>query len=201
VRVRFVVCATFWVLDFPAATVTGEVAFGLQIAVGRCAMTEQQNKTPASSAKKSRFVLLLVLACLSLLVGGSGTAWFLLARTKKPPVAVNPQDSEYTVHLASFIVNLADPEDSHFLRITMDLGLAHAPKAQPGEKEGDGDAGFPTARTRDTILSVLTSCHADDLLTPEGKSQLKHNLLAALQKSVPEIEARDVYFTEFLVQR
>jgi flagellar basal body-associated protein FliL len=57
------------------------------------------------------------------------------------------------------------------------------------------------ARTRDTILSVLAAAKANDLLTPEGKEALKHNLLAALNGRVPEIEARDIYFTEFLVQR
>ena len=48
---------------------------------------------------------------------------------------------------------------------------------------------------------MLTAAKANDLLTAEGKTDLKHKLLAALDQRVPEIEAQDVYFTEFLVQR
>ena len=87
---------------------------------------------------------------------------------------------------------------SHFLRVTMDLSVAHAPKGEA--KEGSDDS-FPVAKTRDTVISVLTSAKANDLLTPEGKAALKRNVLTALQQRVPEIDAKDVYFTEFLVQR
>jgi len=38
-------------------------------------------------------------------------------------------------------------------------------------------------------------------MTPEGKAQLKRDLVQVLQQKVPEIDVRDVYFTEFLVQR
>jgi flagellar basal body-associated protein FliL len=47
----------------------------------------------------------------------------------------------------------------------------------------------------------LTTCKADELLTADGKSQLKRNVLAAVQKHVPELGVREIYFTEFLVQR
>lgn len=140
---------------------------------------------------------------LLLLLAASGAGWFLLARGKNHPgpEAVAKKEAEFTVHLDSFTVNLNDQEESHFLRVTMELGLAHAPKGDAAGKEGGDASGFPTARTRDTILSVLTAAKADELLTSEGKAALKRNLLAALQQRVPEIEARDVYFTEFLVQR
>jgi flagellar basal body-associated protein FliL len=39
------------------------------------------------------------------------------------------------------------------------------------------------------------------LLTPEGKADLKKNLVDSLGRKVPELGVKDVYFTEFLVQR
>jgi len=48
---------------------------------------------------------------------------------------------------------------------------------------------------------VLTVCKAEPLLTPEGKQQLKRNLLEALNRENPELGVREIYFTEFLVQR
>jgi flagellar basal body-associated protein FliL len=166
------------------------------------ALPENAAAAPAK-AKKSNLVLILLVGVATLL-GGSGATYFLLARGKTTAAAasekVEKKEPEATVHLESFTVNLNDQEESHFLRTTIELSLAHAPKGDPSGKEG-GDSSFPMARTRDTIISVLTAAKANELLTPEGKATLKQSVLAALQQKVPEIEARDVYFTEFLVQR
>ena len=129
-----------------------------------------------------------------------GSIWYLLGRNHSE-VSTN-QTSEASaqtvVHLEGFTVNLADPEDNHFLRVTMDLAVGHIPA--PTEKEKP-NSGLPMPRIRDTILSVLTVCKAEPLLTPEGKQQLKRNLLEALNRENPELGVREIYFTEFLVQR
>jgi len=147
-------------------------------------------------------VLLFVIVGLVMLLGGSGATWFFFVHGKQAQAApkMEKPQAEYTVHLDSFTVNLADQEESHFLRATLDLGLGHTPKGDPG-KEGAENTGFPTAQTRDAILTVLSACKAEELLTPDGKNALKQRLLATLQQKVPEIDARNVYFTEFLVQR
>jgi flagellar basal body-associated protein FliL len=54
---------------------------------------------------------------------------------------------------------------------------------------------------RDSILTVLSQCKSDELLQPEGKLKLKRDLINALNHDVPVLQAREVYFTEFLVQR
>jgi len=155
----------------------------------------------ANTEPKKKSHLLLIIAVLVSLLGGGGAAWFFLLPHGKSVQAAPEQKAPehgFVAHLEPFTVNLADAEDSHFLRITMDLDLAHAPKGAEGEK-GNGD--LPTALVRDTILSVLTQGKADVLVTPDGKAALKHDLLSALQQRVPEISVRDIYFTEFLVQR
>jgi len=133
------------------------------------------------------------------LVAG-GSIWWLLGRNHSD-AATNPASEasiQTVVHLEEFTVNLADPEDNHFLRVTMDLAVGHIPA--PLEKEKP-NSGLPMARIRDTILSVLTVCKAEPLLTPEGKQQLKKSLLEALNHENPELGVREIYFTEFLVQR
>ncbi len=101
------------------------------------------------------------------------------------------------MHLEPFVVNLADQEDNRFLRIGVDLGLESPPPA----KEGKGEGAVPTARIRDCILGVLSTWHSDALLAPEGKEKLKDELVKALQARVPDLSVREVYFTDFLVQR
>ena len=135
-------------------------------------------------------------------VGGGGAAWFVSqqrdAAAGRAVASAQFGVAGQVVHLEGFTVNLADTEESHFLRVTMDLELERLPA--PTEKEKPG-SGLPMSRIRDTILSVLAACKADPLLTTEGKLQLKKNLREALNRGVPEISVRDIYFTEFLVQR
>jgi flagellar FliL protein len=100
------------------------------------------------------------------------------------------------LHLEPFVVNLADPEENRFLRVGVDLGLDN-PVAG---KEGKGSE-VPTARIRDCVLAVLSTWQSDALLAPEGKQKLKDELVHALQERAPELGVKEVYFTDFLVQR
>ncbi len=154
----------------------------------------EDTKAPQTE-KKSGGIVLILAVVLGIAAAGGG-AWFYLHQSKTSQAAPPPAEALYTVHLEGFTVNLADVEENHFLRVTIDLGLGHAPKAA---KEGETE--IPTARIRDAILTVLTAGKADVLITQEGKTQLKKEILAALQKTAPELDVREVYFTEFLVQR
>jgi flagellar basal body-associated protein FliL len=102
------------------------------------------------------------------------------------------------VHLEPFVVNLADPEENHFLRVGIDLGLEN-PISAKGGKGGEGEV--PIARVRDCILGVLTTWRSDALLVPEGKQKLKDEIVHALRERAPELGVREVYFNDFLVQR
>ena len=101
------------------------------------------------------------------------------------------------LHLESFVVNLADPQENCFLRVGIDLGLENP---LPAEGKG-GEGAVPIARVRDCILAVLSTWRSDALLAPEGKQKLKAELLGALRQRVPELGVREIYFTDFLVQR
>jgi flagellar protein FliL len=149
-------------------------------------------------AEKNSIGLVLGVGVIAL-IGGAGGEWFVSrdARASAAPAAATTKPGQ-VVHLEGFTVNLADPEPSHFLRLALDLDVERVPESVNKEKP---ESGFPTARVRDAILSVLTVSKADALLTPEGKAQLKKNLLEALKTRVPELGVRDIYFTEFLVQR
>ena len=79
-------------------------------------------------------------------------------------------------------------------KTTVSLGLIAAPK----EDEKDKAPYLP--RLRDAILSVLSTRSVDDLLTADGKEKLKADLLTAINLKLPELQCKEVYFTEFLVQ-
>lgn len=171
-------------------------------------MTDQ-NPAPATPAppagvatvvveRKSPVAAMFVLFVLTLAAGGAA-AWWVTQHSGGVNAAPSRSiERGVLMHLDGFTVNLADPEEGHFLRVTLDLELDRLPA--PAEKDKPA-SGVPVPRVRDTILSVLAACKADPLLTPEGKTQLKKNLIEALNRNVPEISVREIYFTEFLVQR
>jgi len=169
---------------------------------GETGRTFEPPTSPAAGAtvKKSSVPLLISIALLAV-AGGGGSAWFVLERGRTAeasrPAEVNSAP-KYLVHLEGFTVNLADAEETHFLRVTMDLGIDRLPEGADKEKAA---AVLPVGRIRDAILSVLTAGKADALLTSEGKAQLKKSLVESLNHNVPEVGVREVYFTEFLVQR
>jgi len=157
--------------------------------------TPNQDLTAGKSAVKWRTVTLS--AALVIAFGTAGT-YFLFHRSasgaeKKAKPAPKAQS---LMHLDPFVVNLADAEGDRFLRVGIDLGLDRGEK-----KEREDQAAMSLARTRDTILSILTTCNAEALVSSNGKANLKERLTAALRERSPELGVREIYFTEFLVQR
>jgi flagellar FliL protein len=128
-------------------------------------------------------------------LGGGG--WFVFHSKKSAeaaPPAAAPSGAKSLMHLESFVINLEDSEGSGYLRVGIDLGLE-------GEVKDGPEAKTCESHVRDTILEVLGTRSADELLTADGKAKLKQDLLKAIQQKVPEIHCQEIYFTEFLVQR
>jgi len=150
---------------------------------------------PAKPKAKSKLPLILIAAVLILGAGVGG--WMWKRSSAKPQLAAaQPADQVNSVlQLDSFVVNLQDPSGSGYLRIGITLGLATPASADDKDKQA---AYLP--HLRDTILGVLGTRTVDELLTPDGKTKLKADLLQSINASIPELQCKDVYFTEFLVQ-
>jgi len=143
---------------------------------------------------------MIVVGALLILLLGAGGSWLWLSKSRaatgeKQPAAASA-DVKELMHLESFVVNLADPPGDCFLRAGIDLGLG-----RPIEGRGEKAGALPTAQVRDVVLRVLTTYHSADLLAPTGKERLKAEMLKSLQAALPKLEVREVYFTDFLVQR
>lgn len=138
-------------------------------------------------SKTRRWSALLALAVVLLAIG----AWLLNRQQSGDASSDSETGVKSTLHLETFVVNLSDHERS-YLRVGIDLGL--------GRELGKGES-VPVALVRDTILTVLAQCRADELLTPQGKAQLKQDLLRGLQQRAAALDVREVYFNEFLIQR
>jgi len=133
-----------------------------------------------------------MLAVVLTVVLGAG-AFFFWLRPLHRASAAESASVQPTLALETFVVNLSGSGERGYLRVGVSLGLSR-PVTSGNQDE------VPTALVRDTVLSVLSSAPPEQLLQPEGKRQLKAELLRALQERVPQLGIQDVYFTEFLVQ-
>jgi flagellar basal body-associated protein FliL len=149
-------------------------------------MPEEDEKKTKKSKSKMGMGVAIPLVVLT----GVGI-WWWAGRGSQPP-ATPPAGVRSTLHLETFVLNLADSEQRSYLRVGVDLGLNHEPKH--GEEA-------PVAQVRDTILGVLSEARVGDLMTAVGKTKLKADLLHALQERMPQLGVEEVYFTEFLIQR
>ena len=165
-------------------------------------MSNETNAAPAAAPapKKSRRGLLIVLTLVVILLagGGGGAYWFLFrnagaaqAAEPEPP----PPAPTGVIPLEPFVVNLADATGSRFLRVT--LSLVVADEAMAKEFEEDEVAHL---RVRSAILELLAQKQASELVTPEGKAQLKKSIAEGVKHAAHELEVADVLFSEFIVQ-
>lgn len=99
------------------------------------------------------------------------------------------------IELPPFIVNLADSENARYLRMTVSLGVG-------GEEGGESEKPnqlFMT-RVRNAMLAVLVEKKSEEILTVEGKTKLRKELLKAAKAASEEPEVEAVYITDFIVQ-
>ena len=168
-------------------------------------MSTENQAAPAAAApaKKSRkgLVIILVVVLLLLAGGGGGAYWFLFrgngaaeaAEAEPEPEPAPPATG--IVPLAPFVVNLADPSGTRFLRVTMSLVVADETVAKEIEEEK-----VVHARLRSAILELLAQKQSTELVTPEGKAELKKAIAEGATHAAHELKVEDVLFSEFIVQ-
>ncbi len=93
--------------------------------------------------------------------------------------------------LEPFIANLADDGGRRYLKATFQIDFG---------KEVPAAMQSRLPQTRDLLLTLFTSKTFDDIRTPEGKQQLREEILARVNQVLDRDLAKAVYFTEFIVQ-
>ncbi len=116
------------------------------------------------------------------------------ASTKETLKAALPDDSEVkqVVELQPFIINLADSEEARYLRLSVSLGIGGGGDEKPSPL-------FMT-RVKNAMLAVLSVKKSEDVLSVEGKTKLRKELLQAAQAASEEPKVEAIYITDFIVQ-
>jgi flagellar FliL protein len=140
------------------------------------------------------------LACaLVLAAGGIGAvAWRLgygQVGPKPSPVetVAGPARTEGALEpMDSFIANLSDEDGHRYLKATFQVEFYDA--VVPPEFHQR------LPRTRDMLLTLLSSKSFGDVRTPQGKAVLREEIVNRLNTVLNEDAVKAVYFTEFIVQ-
>ncbi len=163
-------------------------------------MAEKDKKAPEGEEKKGgkKKLLLFIIIGVVLLAGVGGGAYFFLFAKSPPPEEQEkeapPPEPEVGpfLQLDPFIVNLADPTGHRYLRAKITL-------------EFRNDEAFQKANERipqinDAIIMVLSSKTVEEMLSPEGKLELRLELIRKLNNLLGPDSVRNIYFTQFVVQ-
>lgn len=147
---------------------------------------------------KKRVILLLVFVVMLAGVAGGGfvayNTW-VASRTASEgaPAPPPPKVTLGPVYpVEPFLVNLADPGRSKFLKVVLQLELDTS--AVVPELDG------LKPKVRDSLLTLLSSKSSADLATVADKERLRNEIIHRLNAFLAAGRVVEVYFTEFVVQ-
>jgi flagellar FliL protein len=120
---------------------------------------------------------------------GIGRAWAGEKKEEPPPSAM---DAGPMIKLSSLVVNLNEASCRHYIRTTIVLEVA--------QKEWVDEVQRRIPLLTDMIIVTLGDKKLTDLKGPQGKEELRKELLVKAGKTLASPRIRQIYFDEFLLQ-
>ncbi|MEW6771518.1 MAG: flagellar basal body-associated FliL family protein [Bacillota bacterium] len=145
--------------------------------------------------KGGKLKLIIIIAVVVIVLAAGGAAAKILLFNKKPAsqaAAPKPVKME-TLKLESIVVNLADQDANHYLRITVVLAF-------PGDEKTAEEIAEKEFELRDRIIQLLRTKHYAEVSTPDCTEKLKEEIIREINRHLDKHEITDVYLSEFLVQ-
>ncbi|UCH81526.1 MAG: flagellar basal body-associated FliL family protein [Nitrospiraceae bacterium] len=145
--------------------------------------------------KKGNKTLIIIIAAACIVLGAGGFVGFKLLASKgveEEPKKVEVAEKTSIISLDPFVLNLADR--GRYLKVTIQFEIADNSFQEALNRK--------TPQIRDTIITLVSSKSLNSISSPEGKFQLKDELLfranqiMGLDKDV----IKNLYFSEFVMQ-
>ncbi len=156
-------------------------------------MAEEAKEAQEGKKGGSKKLLFIPLLLLILAGAGGGAYFFLFAKKeKKEEHAPMPTQVGVMMDLGVFTVNLADRDTDAFARVSITLELSNEKVRQEVEKR------LPIIK--DAIIDVISSKTSAVVKTPEGRENLRLEIIRRINTILLEGGVRNIYFTEFVVQ-
>ena len=152
---------------------------------------QPQQKQPGKGNKK----LIIIAGAILLLLASGFLAYIMFYGEKgKADTAAHKKEEssgkDMFVSLDPFVMNLA--EQGRFLKLSMQFELTDK-SYQPMVLD-------KIPKLRDAIIILISSKDSESLSSPEGKFQLKDELLLRANQIIGKGVFKNLYFTEFIMQ-
>jgi Flagellar basal body-associated protein len=157
-------------------------------------MAEEQVKEEGKQSGGKKKLIFILIPVLLLLIGGAGAYFFLTHKKKESTkqMVVAPQKLGVMYDLGSFLVNLADKNANTYAKVSITLELSN----QKVEKEVVKRLPI----IKDAVINLLSSKTYDEIRTPEGKEELRLELIKRINAILVTGGVQNIYFTQFIVQ-
>jgi flagellar FliL protein len=157
--------------------------------------TDIQDDAGEQPKKKGSKTLIIIIAALTIVLGAGGFVGYKLFASKPDGEGEQKKVEEAKtsiIALDPFVLNLADR--GRYLKVTIQLEVTDESLVEKVEAK--------TPQLRDTIITLVSSKSINSIASPEGKFQLKDEILfRANQVMGGEKEAfKNLFFTEFVMQ-
>jgi flagellar FliL protein len=154
-------------------------------------MAENIQEEITEKPKKSKKKLLIIIIVAVALLGGAffGYSTFSNISTKKETKKIEHENTSL-IAMDPFVVNLSDY--GKYLKMTMQLELSDKAYEELVKSKIPG--------IRDAVITLLSGKSSDSISGPEGKLQLKDELLLRANQAVGKDVFKNLYFTEFVMQ-
>lgn len=161
-------------------------------------MAEHKEEAHAGEDEKpksgNKSLILIIVVLVVALAGGVAAYLFLFSGSHKPAAEAKKEEPKEAktslVALDSFVLNLS--ERGRFLKVTMQFELTDAGNLPMVAEK--------TPQLRDAIITLVSSKSVESVSSPEGKFQLKDELLLRANQAMGKDIFKNLYFTEFVMQ-
>lgn len=151
--------------------------------------------SPPKNSKKK----LIVIAAAALLAAGGGGAWFFMGKGADGSGAAakqEPPKPPVFVQMEPFTVNLQPEAGEQYLQVQFTVQVADQAQVELIKLY------MPLVRSR--LLMLLSSKHASEIGTPDGKKKLQDEIIAIMKQPFtpqsPPLSVTGVFFTSFVIQ-
>ena len=156
--------------------------------------SKPKEENEGEEKKGSPLIKIIILVVIVAALGGGG--FFAYKKFFHKPADQAAHEAKpvekVIAEMDTFLVNLADPGGRRYLKAAMKLEVNNPLVLPEIEKKN--------AELKDAILMVLSSKEYEDVSSSEGKTSLKQEIMAEVNRILKQGQATEVYFTDFIVQ-
>ncbi|MEW6172066.1 MAG: flagellar basal body-associated FliL family protein [Bacillota bacterium] len=152
-----------------------------------------EGEAPVRSKGGKKKIILILVIVLVLAAGAAAAKVLLFSKKPASHAAVEPKAELKTMELESIVVNLADKNSSHYLRITMVLAFA-------GDEKFAKELEEKKYKIRDRVIQLLRQKNSSEVSAPDYPEKLKKELLREVNTHLEGKRISEIYISEFLLQ-